>query len=122
MRISDWSSDVCSSDLLNDPRYTFDDAQYLMQTYLVAGYKLTPPSPTFLDARDALLAAVRGNDEQDFQSFVAAFAKRGMGAGAVAPDRFSAAPAGVAESRSEERRVGKECVCTGRTRWGRGYT
>jgi len=84
--------------LLNDPRYTFDDAQYLMQTYLVAGYKLTPPSPTFLDARDALLAAVRGNDEQDFQSFVAAFAKRGMGAGAVAPDRFSADHAGVAES------------------------
>ncbi|MDP1699224.1 MAG: M36 family metallopeptidase [Xanthomonadaceae bacterium] len=84
--------------LLNDSRYSFDDAQYLMQTYLVAGYKLTPPSPTFLDARDALLAAVRGNDEQDFQSFVAAFAKRGMGAGAVAPDRFSADHAGVTES------------------------
>ncbi|PKM05771.1 MAG: aldo/keto reductase [Gammaproteobacteria bacterium HGW-Gammaproteobacteria-4] len=84
--------------LLNDPRYTFDDAQYLMQAYLVAGYKLTPPSPTFLDARDALLAAVRGNDEQDFQSFVAAFAKRGMGAGAVAPDRFSTSHAGVTES------------------------
>ena len=84
--------------LLNDPRYTFDDAQYLMQSYLVAGYKLTPPSPTFLDARDALLAAVRGYDEQDFQSFVAAFAKRGMGAGAVAPDRFSTDHAGVTES------------------------
>src|SRR3546814_10292078 len=94
MRISDWSSDVCSSDLLNDPRYTFDEAQYLMQSYLVAGYKLTPPSPTFLDARDALLAAVRANDEQDFQSFVTAFAKRGMGAGAIAPDRF--------DDRSEE--------------------
>lgn len=84
--------------LLNDPRYSFDDAQYLMQAYLVAGYKLTPPSPTFLDARDALLAAVRGNDEDDFQSFIAAFAKRGMGAGAVAPDRFSADHAGVSES------------------------
>jgi len=84
--------------LLNDERYSFDDAQYLMQAYLVAGYKLTPPSPTFLDARDALLAAVRGSDEQDFQSFVAAFAKRGMGAGAVAPDRFSTSHAGVNES------------------------
>lgn len=84
--------------LLNDPRYTFDEAQYLMQSYLVAGYKLTPPSPTFLDARDALLAAVRANDEQDFQSFVTAFAKRGMGAGAIAPDRFDDNHAGVQES------------------------
>src|SRR3546814_324032 len=84
--------------LLNDPRYTFDEAQYLMQSYLVAGYKLTPPSPTFLDARDALLAAVRANDEQDFQSFVTAFAKRGMGAGAIAPDRFDDTHSGVQES------------------------
>src|SRR3546814_941746 len=69
-----------------------------MQSYLVAGYKLTPPSPTFLDARDALLAAVRANDEQDFQSFVTAFAKRGMGAGAIAPDRFDDTHSGVQES------------------------
>lgn len=84
--------------LLNDPRHSFDEAQYLMQAYLVAGYKLTPPSPTYLEARDALLAAVRGNDEEDFALFTAAFAKRGMGAGAVAPDRFSTDHAGVVES------------------------
>jgi len=87
--------------LLNDPRHSFDEAQYLMQAYLVAGYKLTPPSPTYLEARDALLAAVRGNDEDDFALFTAAFAKRGMGAGAVAPDRFSTDHAGVVESFSE---------------------
>lgn len=87
--------------LLNDPRHSFDEAQFLMQAYLVAGYKLTPPSPTYLEARDALLAAVRGNDEQDFELFTAAFAKRGMGAGAVAPDRFSTDHAGVVESFSE---------------------
>lgn len=84
--------------LLNDPRYSFDEAQYLMQAYLVAGYKLTPASPTYLEARDALLAAVRANDEQDFDLFAAAFAKRGMGAGALAPDRSSDDHAGVAES------------------------
>lgn len=87
--------------LLNDPRHSFDEAQFLMQAYLVAGYKLTPPSPTYLEARDALLAAVRGNDEEDFALFTAAFAKRGMGAGAVAPDRFSTDHAGVVESFSE---------------------
>jgi hypothetical protein len=87
--------------LLNDPRHSFDEAQFLMQAYLVAGYKLTPPSPTYLEARDALLAAVRGNDEEDFALFTAAFAKRGMGAGAEAPDRFSTDHAGVVESFSE---------------------
>jgi hypothetical protein len=88
--------------LLNDPRHSFAEAQDLMKRYIVAGYKLTPPSPTYLEARDALLAAVRGNDEQDFALFTAAFAKRGMGAGAVAPDRFSIDHAGVVESFSED--------------------
>lgn len=88
--------------LLNDPRHSFDEAQDLMKNYLVAGYKLTPANPTFLDARDALLAAVRANDDEgDLQSFIAAFAMKGMGAGAVAPDRFSTTHAGVVESFSE---------------------
>src|SRR3546814_4322842 len=71
MRISDWSSDVCSSDLLRIAREDDD-----------------------LDARNggAQLGDRRGEDR-----FVAE----------VQP----------AVGRSEERRVGKECVSTCRSRW-----
>lgn len=74
--------------LLRDtPRLTFDQAQDRMLRYLVAGYKLTPMMPTFVDARDALLAAAIARDPQDFALFWAAFARRGLGMQARAPDR-----------------------------------
>src|SRR3546814_7056233 len=77
MRISDWSSDVCSSDLLgvNAPVDTYGlDANAV------------PQVPTGSNAREV-----------------------------VAWYNFSARPG--AGSRSEERRVGKECVSTCRSRW-----
>ncbi|HZD94908.1 MAG TPA: Ig-like domain repeat protein, partial [Candidatus Sulfotelmatobacter sp.] len=55
----------------------------------VSAYKLTPNSPTFLEARDAVLAAAFANDPTDFVLFAKAFAKRGAGIRAVSPDRFS---------------------------------
>ncbi|MDP3237855.1 MAG: M36 family metallopeptidase [Myxococcales bacterium] len=74
--------------LLRDtPRLTFDQAQDRMLRYLVAAYKLTPMMPTFIDARDALLAAAVARDPQDFALFWAAFARRGLGMEARAPDR-----------------------------------
>src|SRR3546814_6084145 len=66
MRISDWSSDVCSSDLTIPTRH------------LVRGGR----------AKSVLREAVRG----------------------FAPDA-------IIDNRSEERRVGKECVSTCRSRW-----
>src|SRR3546814_3418511 len=82
MRISDWSSDVCSSDLwlrVDQPRS--------------AALAWQPPVP----AGDA---AVRGR------------------AGAVlAGGRTLAAARHRQPGRSEERRVGKECVSTCRSRW-----
>src|SRR3546814_4905929 len=71
MRISDWSSDVCSSDL---PEHG-------------------PP------ARIRPIRARRGNPPTE----------RNEGAGG--------APAPPGPLRSEERRVGKECVSTCRSRW-----
>jgi large repetitive protein len=88
----------CYAALLNDPRYTFELAQDRWKTYLVAAYKLTPASPTFLEARDALLAAAKATDEADHQLFWKAFAKRGAGAGAIGPDRWSIEHAPVVES------------------------
>ena len=89
----------CYAALLRDNiRLTFAQAQQRMRDYLVLAYKLTPNAPTMLEARDALLLAAYSNDPADFRLFWAAFAKRGAGAGAVAPDRFDPNNATVVES------------------------
>lgn len=89
----------CYVSLLRDTgRYTFAQAQKAMREYLVAGLKLTPVSPTMLEARDAILLAVYGKDQKDFELFARAFARRGMGVGAVGPSKTSTTHAGVVES------------------------
>ena len=47
-----------------------------MKRYLVMSYKLTPPLPTFLEARDALLMAAYANDPAHYRIFASAFARR----------------------------------------------
>ncbi|AKU95579.1 Chitinase [Labilithrix luteola] len=89
----------CYAALLRDSgRLPFDEAQSRMKRYVVAALKLMPPMPTFIEARDAFLAAAAATDDQDFALFVSAFAKRGAGAGAVAPERTAAGNLGVVES------------------------
>jgi hypothetical protein len=90
-----WDSYVS---LINDERHTFAEAQSLMKGYLVAGYKMTPVSPTYTEARDAILAAAYANDTADYDLILAAFARRGMGAGAVSPARDSIDHIGLVES------------------------
>src|SRR3546814_3722483 len=74
MRISDWSSDVCSSDLLLDGANRIDE--------LVAHVKKL--------GMDSLAVTDHGNLHAAWDFY---------------------------EERSEERRVGKECVSTCRSRW-----
>src|SRR3546814_11073477 len=96
MRISDWSSDVCSSDLSNKAAVVF--VQRI------------------------------GNDLQ----FVLEFLRFGVGGSVVGGTLGQLPPCqrhrrggqariqmyeGAAVGRSEERRVGKECVSTCRSRW-----
>ncbi len=89
----------CYSNLLNDTtRLTFAQAQDRMKRYLVASYKMTPVEPTFISARDALLAVMQAQDPQDRDLCMQGFAKRGAGEGAVAPDAWSADNSGVVES------------------------
>ncbi|WP_275900366.1 myxosortase-dependent M36 family metallopeptidase [Pyxidicoccus trucidator] len=78
--------------------HPFQEAQDRMKSYLVNGYKMTPSSPTYLEARDAVIASAMANDPADGQRLWAAFARRGAGVGAVAPDRNSVDHAGVVES------------------------
>src|SRR3546814_9847483 len=95
MRISDWSSDVCSSDL-NSPLRMLDAPSILGSAAISwsSASTLPPrPPPDFLGA----------------VSLAGASAVTGSGA---VP---SGAPSGA--ERSEERRVGKECVRTCRSRW-----
>ncbi len=89
----------CYSNLLNDTgRLTFTQAQDRMKRYLVAGFKMTPNDPTFITARDALLAVMQAQDAQDHDLCLQGFAKRGAGLGAVAPGPLSEDNAGVVES------------------------
>src|SRR3546814_16358146 len=94
MRISDWSSDVCSSDL---PRFNDEDIAALRTARQAVGDDLCylgkplPPADFLADV-DSILAA-----HESLQK-----------------------AAGIEQSiadRSEERRVGKECVSTCRSRW-----
>ncbi|MEO8663020.1 MAG: M36 family metallopeptidase, partial [Bryobacteraceae bacterium] len=91
-----WASMLweCYASLLRDtqgptPRISFAEARSRMKKYIVEGYKMTPTSPTLLDARDAVLAAAFATSKTDYQLFAQAFARRGAGTAAVAPDRFS---------------------------------
>jgi len=78
--------------------YPFQDAQDRMKRYLVASLKLTPADPTFLEARDAVLAAAFAADEKDYTLFWQAFGRRGAGVGAEGPPKDSSSNQGVKES------------------------
>src|SRR3546814_2278148 len=80
MRISDWSSDVCSSDLVLQP---------------------VPPG-----------GVVEGDDRDG--AVVGGETPRQVAPGDGAGDGV---PSPIAPARSEERRVGKACVSTCRSRW-----
>src|SRR3546814_5695498 len=83
MRISDWSSDVCSSDLLS---FDQEDAAYKsLKAVLEGGIEGRPENVLFYATSNRRHLMPREMIEN--------------------------------ESRSEERRVGKECVSTCRSRW-----
>jgi hypothetical protein len=95
-----WSNMLWESlvSMINDERHTYAAAKNLMKDYLLAGYKMMPIAPTFTEARDAILAAAYANDVEDYKLLLAAFAKRGMGLGAVSPSRYDTSFSGIVES------------------------
>ena len=74
------------------------DAEKRMLAYVIGGLKLTPPQPTFTQARDGIITAVTAMDAADLPVVWAGFAKRGMGKAAVSPPSNSTSLAGVVES------------------------
>src|SRR3546814_18573297 len=95
MRISDWSSDVCSSDLADDVGYRQLELEGIAE---VALQQAEQPQPVLLDHR--LVEAVLLAQPLD---------ARGIDVLALG--------AQLADQRSEERRVGKEWVSQCRSRW-----
>lgn len=96
-----WASvlwDCYTNLLLATDRYSFAQAQRAMREDLVASIMLTPPDPTILQARDALLAVIQARNPTDMQACAASFARRGMGIGAVGPAANDGTFAGVVES------------------------
>src|SRR3546814_13112447 len=96
MRISDWSSDVCSSDL-TFPVFTSEDDSALLST-------VDQVSERFVREVDSVARLV---DEK--------FPELGFG---HLEEQFGTWRAWLrGYARSEERRVGKECVSTCSSRW-----
>src|SRR3546814_12405439 len=99
MRISDWSSDVCSSDLLAPGQ--------------VARFRRGAVQVREVTAR-SLADFTQG---ERAQAFAAALGQGAHAALDVAELAAKLARAQHHKERSEERRVGKECVSTCRSRW-----
>src|SRR3546814_13691869 len=106
MRISDWSSDVCSSDLDHAP-----DALEHPETLVELEQFVS---------RAAAIAVGLGAPDIGIVELAFEPARRLRGAPAcrshaLTPPGSAGTPRG--SFRSEERRVGTECVCTCRSRW-----
>src|SRR3546814_11072309 len=101
MRISDWSSDVCSSDLGPGLRaFPLQDMRYGQCAAMIALDLRCPVERPVASCRKVAR-------QQSFES-------RSHG---LSLKLYARSCPGSFEGRSEERRVGKECVSTCRSRW-----
>src|SRR3546814_11076873 len=115
MRISDWSSDVCSSDL-----HAGGDLQQGRLARAVAADQAEPVAGI-----DRQLGAVEQRGAAEGQLDIAQDQERGGHGSPSIRARLIASPACgnhlqpplICRIRSEERRGGKECVSTVRSRW-----
>src|SRR3546814_12830684 len=104
MRISDWSSDVCSSDLEGSIT-----ANRAANSLVVADY-----ADNIQRVRALITRIDRTNDTTE----IVALKNAGAREVAESLQQLAGGSGGAAgANRSEERRVGKECVSTCRSRW-----
>src|SRR3546814_16736650 len=112
MRISDWSSDVCSSDLSDADGFliaealasTCDEADRELQLWLMGQF---PTQDANLELSDRDVARIEYiTQRRGWDGHFSVIQKCGKGIEQELQDL-----------RSEERRVGKECVSTCSSRW-----
>src|SRR3546814_12758065 len=101
MRISDWSSDVCSSDLILLVGPTGCGKTLLAQTLA----RILDVPFTMADATTLTEAGYVGEDVENINLKL------------LQASDYNVERAQRGIVRSEERRVGTECVITGRSRW-----
>src|SRR3546814_3462556 len=124
MRISDWSSDVCSSDLVDEDS-ALKDAR-ASEARWTAGKPLGPVDGVPASIKDILLTrgwpTLRGskttNPDQPWDEDAPVTARL-REAGCVILGKTTSPEMGWkgVTDRSDARRVGKECVSTCRSRW-----
>src|SRR3546814_15508537 len=105
MRISDWSSDVCSSDLAEAAAAEIDPAP--RRLFALAAWRH--------DANDFTAA------RQELQHAIVAAAPARQHIARLDLARFYFGHGLASAARAEERRVGKECVSTCRSRWSTSH-
>src|SRR3546814_13340815 len=107
MRISDWSSDVCSSDLYGKYAAPYLDKSVNYSKHVLTD-KVVPTAGAVVGS--ALSVWDAANDTR---------ARPASGRGLALPDAKTYAKKAdkYGKQRSEARRVGKECVSTCRYRW-----
>src|SRR3546814_12690507 len=112
MRISDWSSDVCSSDLPKGTSQQMDQGDFLrlMTAQLSQQDPFNPVDNQQMVAQMAQFSSLAGISETNY--VLAQISEQLTAQTQLLKDIKAATPA----PRSEERRVGKECVSTGRSR------
>src|SRR3546814_12905971 len=113
MRISDWSSDVCSSDRVEAMGINRSDV-----IFRYGHHPVKPQFPSLIGSEAAGTVEAIGEGVQGFSvgeavSVIPRMAPEHGTCGEIinVPARF------VTRHRSDERRVGKECVSTCRSRW-----
>src|SRR3546814_13180420 len=112
MRISDWSSDVCSSDLFGlVGRIVGRRGGDVEQTAGAFEMILAPGAGEQAIVADAVESARQGVEQEAANELVSGQRHDLLAVGAALAIIF------ISEGRSEERRVGKECVSTCRSRW-----
>src|SRR3546814_13983053 len=125
MRISDWSSDVCSSDLMVEgvtyrkqtaiTGGSIPDVTFLLPGGRVLHMDVKFPVDNYLRHLEATTDAEREHTAKAFLRDVKSRVKELLGRGYIEPDETLDEV--LLFIRSEERRVGKECVSTCRSRW-----
>src|SRR3546814_8374640 len=120
MRISDWSSDVCSSDLIDLTPVPVGTGERRIRSPGAARRRQSHARyPPERDGGELMKRIVTTNDEHGRSCILI---EEEVGAHAVvweAPlsQPFGVEPTSQTQGRAEERRVGKECVRTCRPRW-----
>lgn len=99
-----WASALwqCARNILADEtRGTFETRKRRILAHLVTGLKMFPADADFIEARNAVLFAMRASDVTDYEECRRGFARRGFGAGALAPKRGDDSSDSVRESFSK---------------------